>query len=80
MTDCKQEYKLHNMLIELIRKQIQTCGKSRYRICQDTGLEQAALCRIMQGKTCTIETADVLLRYFGLEFVPKERNKKAKRG
>ena len=64
---------MHNMLIELIRKQIQTCGKSRYRICQDTGLEQAALCRIMQGKTCTVETADILLKYFGIELVEKRK-------
>ena len=66
---------MHNMLIELIRKQIQACGKSRYRICQDTGLEQAALCRIMQGKTCTVETADILLKYFGLELVSKKRKR-----
>jgi hypothetical protein len=76
LTDCKQGCKLHNMLIELIRKQIQTCGKSRYRICQDTGLEQAALCRIMQGKTCTVETADILLKYFGLAIVKKHKPKR----
>ena len=64
------------MLIELIRKQIQTCGKSRYKICQDTGLEQAALCRIMQGKTCTVETADILLKYFGIELVAKKKRGK----
>jgi hypothetical protein len=34
----------------------------------------------MRGKTCTVETADVLLKYFGLEFVPKKPKKKAKRG
>jgi plasmid maintenance system antidote protein VapI len=68
------------MLIELIRKQIRTCGKSRYRISQDTGIEEAALCRIMQGKTCTIETADILLKYFGFKLMPKEPKKKAKRG
>jgi hypothetical protein len=66
---------LHNMLIELIRKQIRTCGKSRYRISQDTGIEEAALCRIMQGKTCAIETADILLKYFGLELVSKKRKR-----
>ncbi len=67
---------MHNMLIELIRKQIQTCGKSRYKICQDTGLEQAALCRIMQGKTCTVETADILLKYFGLTITQKQKAKR----
>jgi plasmid maintenance system antidote protein VapI len=63
------------MLIELIRKQIQTCGKSRYRISQDTGIEEAALCRIMQGKTCTVETADILLKYFGLKLASDKKHK-----
>jgi hypothetical protein len=34
----------------------------------------------MQGKTCTIETADILLKYFGFKLMPKEPKKKAKRG
>jgi hypothetical protein len=62
------------MLIEEIRKQIKTCGKTRYQISQDTGIEQSALCRIMQGKTCTLEMADKLLKYFGVEL--KKRGKK----
>lgn len=54
------------MIMEIIRKKIETCGKTRYRISKDTGIDEAALCRIMQGKTCTAETADVLLKYFKL--------------
>ena len=61
------------MIIEIIRKQIKTCGKTRYRISKETGIDEAQLCRIMQGKTCTVETADILLKYFGLTITKKKK-------
>jgi hypothetical protein len=64
------------MIMELIRKQIETCGKSRYRISKDTGIDKAALCRIMQGGSCKAETIDLLLKYFGIELVQKKKVKK----
>ncbi len=69
------------MIIEKMRKQIKTCGKSRYQISKDTGIEQAVLCRIMQGGSCKVETADKLLDYFDLTITKKKitkisRNKK----
>lgn len=67
-----------NMIIETIRKHIKACGKTRYRIAKDTGVGQDQLCRIMQGKICTVETADILLEYFGLAITP--RKPKSKRG
>lgn len=66
------------MIIELIRRQIEMSGKTRYRISQESGVSEAQLCRIMQGKTCTVETADVLLRYFGLTITGRKRNRKAR--
>jgi hypothetical protein len=30
----------------------------------------------MQGKTCTVETADILLKYFGLELKTKNTKRK----
>ena len=54
------------MIIETIRKYIKTCGKTRYRIAQESGVSEAQLCRLMQNKTITCETADILLKYFGL--------------
>ena len=66
------------MIIETIRKHIESCGKTRYRIAQETGVAEAQLCRIMQGKTCTVETADVLLKYFGLTIAKAKRTKKSK--
>ena len=61
------------MIIETIKKQIKKSGLSRYRISLDTGVEQGTLCRLMQGKTITVETADILLKYFGIELKPKKK-------
>ena len=66
-------YIIRGMVIEILRKQIEKNGLSRYRISQDTGVDQATLCRLMQGKTITVETADILLKYFGLELKPKKK-------
>ena len=65
-----------SMIMEQIRRHIRTCGKSRYQISKETGIDKAALCRIMQGGSCRAETADILLDYFGLEVRPKDRQKK----
>jgi hypothetical protein len=64
------------MLIELIRKQIRTCGKSRYEISQATGVEQAVLCKIMQGGSCKAKTVEILLKYFGFEIIRKKGKKR----
>ena len=64
------------MIIETIRRQIKTCGKTRCRISQDTGVGEDQLCRIMQGRTCTVETADKLLKYFGLTIARKGKKKR----
>ena len=64
------------MIIETIRNHIKTCGKTRYRIAQESGVGEDQLCRMMQGRTCTVETADILLKYFGLKIT--EDKKKAR--
>ena len=61
------------MIIEEIRKQISKSEKSRYRISQDTGIDEAALSRIMNGGSCKVETADILFKYFGIELIQKKR-------
>jgi len=62
---------LQYMLIELIRKQIKTCGKKHAEISRATGIEQAVIFRIMKGGSCKVETADALLKYFGFKVVKK---------
>ncbi len=61
------------MILELLRGKIETCGKSRYQICNETRIDKATLCRIMQGKSCKVETADRLFEYFGLEVVESKK-------
>ena len=63
------------MLIELIRKQIKTCGKKHAEISRDTGIEQAVIFRIMKGGSCKAETVDALLKYFGFVVVKKQKRK-----
>jgi len=63
------------MLIELIRKEIKTCGKRRSVIARATGINEAALSRIVYGGSCKAETVDILLHYFGLTVVRKPKPK-----
>ena len=67
------------MIVETIRKHIKACGKTRYRISQDTGVDEATLCMIAAGSTCSTDTADILCEYFGLELTPKKSKKKKAR-
>ncbi len=61
------------MIIEEIRRQIEKNGKSRYQISKETGIDEGALCRIMQGGSCKVETADALFEYFGIRLVARRR-------
>jgi hypothetical protein len=60
-------------LAEKLRHEIETCGKSRYSISMSTGIDEAALCRFMQGGSLKIETVDKLLNYFGYKLVKKKK-------
>ncbi|MHC4397922.1 MAG: hypothetical protein ACYS1A_19945 [Planctomycetota bacterium] len=65
--------------MEDIAKVIEKSGKSRYQISKDTGVDNAVLCRIVKGGSCSIETADILCKYLDLELVPKKRKKVKKK-
>lgn len=58
---------------ETIRNEIRNCGKSRNRIAIDTGVDPAVLHRFINGGGLKLETAEVLLDYFGFDV---ERKKK----
>jgi transcriptional regulator with XRE-family HTH domain len=63
-------------IAELLLKTIKTCGISRYKISADTGIEQSALSRFVNGKrTIDLETAEKLCDYFGLELAKKKTQK-----
>jgi hypothetical protein len=54
-------------IIEILRHELETCKKTRYRIFKETGVDQSVLFRIARGGDCKSETVDALLRYFGYE-------------
>ncbi len=61
------------MIIERVRERINKSGKSLNQIGRETGIDKAALSRIMHGGSCKVETADKLLKYFGLELKLKKK-------
>jgi len=64
------------MIIEKIRKRIKSSDKTMRQISEKTGVDKAALCRIKNGGSCKVETADKLLKYFGLKLVQTKKAKK----
>jgi hypothetical protein len=59
------------MIVEIIVQAMAKCGKSRYQISKDTKIDQAILCRIVNGGSCGMKTADKLCKYLGLELRPR---------
>lgn len=59
---------------EQLLREIKTCGITRYRISQDTGIEESVLSRFVTGKRgLGMEAIDKLAVYFGLELKRKEK-------
>ncbi|HSW01332.1 MAG TPA: helix-turn-helix transcriptional regulator [Sedimentisphaerales bacterium] len=58
-------------IVKDIGQAIKTCGKTRYQISKETGIDQATLCRIVNGGRCGMKTADKLCEYLGLELRPR---------
>jgi hypothetical protein len=59
------------MIVKSIGQAIEKCGKSRYQISKETAIDQAILCRIVNGGLCGMKTADKLCAYLGLELRPR---------
>jgi plasmid maintenance system antidote protein VapI len=57
---------------DLLRNAVLTSGLSVNALAKQAGIPQPVLSRLLNGeRTITLMTADKLLRYFGLEIVPK---------
>ena len=64
---------------ETLRRAVETCGKTRYRIAQETGINESTLSRfVASGRALSMENSDLLCEYLGLELKPKRR--KARKG
>lgn len=71
---------IKSTISEQLRQAIEASEVSRYRIAQETGIDQSALSKFMAGKRgMNLETLDILGEYLGLELVPiKAKMKKGK--
>lgn len=68
-------------LTQAIRDAIEASADTRYRIAQETGVSQAHLSRLVRGESgCSIENAERIADYLGLEIIlrPKRPTRKAK--
>jgi hypothetical protein len=63
-------------VLDILKREIETCGISRYRISEETGVDVRTLHRIAHGESCRAETVDILLKYFGYKIVQRKRGVK----
>ena len=57
-----------------LRDAVTESGLSQYRIAKDTGISQPVVTRFANGtRSISIDTADRLMEYFGLEITPKKK-------
>jgi DNA transposition AAA+ family ATPase len=67
-------------LSDQIRQAIETCGKTRYQIAKDTGVDAATLCRFVQGKHgLLLDSIDSIAECIGMRVV-LEGKRKTKKG
>jgi len=67
-------------ITETIRQAIRSTKKSRYKLWQETGIEQAVLCRFAAGtRGLTIETIEKLAPALDYELVLRKKTKKRKK-
>ena len=57
---------------EQLRTAIETCGETRYRIAQRTGINESTLSRfVASGRGLSTQNVDLLCAYLGLELKAK---------
>ena len=67
------EYIIIMMILESITKAINKSGKTRYQISKETGIDEAVLCRIVSGGSCSMKTANILCKYLKLKLVSSKK-------
>ena len=64
-------------LSDQLRRAIETAGRTRYKLAQETGIDQAVLSRFMHRKGgMLIDAIDRLAEALDLELVPRQKAKK----
>ena len=63
-----------------IRGAVQNCGKTRYRIAKETGIDAATLCRFVQGQVgLSMDSLDKLADCIGLHVASKHKPRKGRK-
>ncbi|MCE9591914.1 MAG: hypothetical protein K8S99_15495 [Planctomycetes bacterium] len=62
-------------LSDQIRKAVDDCGMSRYRICMELGIAQSTFSRFMSGAWLGVENMDAVANLLGLQIVVRKRKK-----
>jgi hypothetical protein len=63
-------------LSDQIRRVVETCGQTRYRIAKETEISEATLSRFMSGERgLPMGTLDTLADYLGLNVVQAKKGK-----
>ena len=64
---------------EQLKDAILNCGKTRYRIAQETGVTEATLSKYIHGHHgLSQETVDILAEFLGLRLVADDTKRKGK--
>jgi transcriptional regulator with XRE-family HTH domain len=61
---------------EQLRRSIRECGRSRYALSCETGVDQSTLSRFMQGGSLSLAVVDKLVEALDLEVKPRKRKAK----
>lgn len=64
------------MIAARIAQAIEQSGKSRYEIGKATATDKSVLFRLVNGGSCSLETADKLCQYLGLRLVADKQPKR----
>ncbi|MFG0318139.1 MAG: helix-turn-helix domain-containing protein [Planctomycetota bacterium JB042] len=73
--------RVRSMVTEALKKAIETCGRSRYALSAETGIDQGVLSRFVHGKAdIRASTIEKLCEALDLELVPRQRRRRARGG
>lgn len=64
------------MILKKIVEAIERSPLTRYQIAKDCGIDHTVMHRIYYGGSCSMQTAETLCEYLGLELVHKKPKKR----
>lgn len=80
MTNRKYGDRMATMIVEILKQAIEASGKTRAQISRETGVDVAVLWKLVHGGTASVQTLDILCKYFALKLRPTGRKGKVTRG